>query len=209
MAGRSRYSLGDKEAGIQDGVLENKLGIRHQSELDDAETILFSDAYKHFFDLHAQGKLTLDLSLLFHIHEYFLSPLYAWAGKIRSVEIAKGGTRFASASHIADSLHVFEKTFRQKIPTHKKTKQQIAQCLAVIHCELNAIHPFREGNGRTIRLFLDLLAAQAGFNPIEWDKRTQKAYIQACADGMLQEYSAMAKIIYAGLKKQNGSLQGA
>lgn len=132
MAGPSRYSLNDEEAGVTDGVLKNKLGIRDQKELDDAETLLFSDAYEYFFDLLAKDRLEFNIS--------------------------------------------------------------------IIHSELNAIHPFREGNGRTIRLFLDLLAVRAGYNPIDWSKYQSK-YIVACVEGMIRNYDPMEKIIYAGLTK--------
>lgn len=71
--------------------------------------------------------------------------------------------------------------------------------MAIIHCEFNAIHPFREGNGRTIRLFLDLIVVKSGFNPIDYSKSGQREYINACKTGMRQDYTKMKKVIKKGL----------
>jgi len=202
MAEHSRYSVSDEESGIEGEILKNKPGIQIQTALDDAETHLFSDTYEHFFDLLSKGKLMFDLPLLFQIHKYFFAPLYFWAGKIRTVDISKNGMLFASVVHIDRSLKEFESLLKLHSPKEKDTRKKTAQNLAIIHCELNAIHPFREGNGRTIRLFLDLLAVKAGYSPIDWSRRTQKEYIRACVDGMAKKYSRMEKIVYAGLTRK-------
>ncbi len=119
----SRYSTGGDEA----DVTKNKLGITDLKVLGNAETVLLSDAYKHFFKLLHEAKLKLELKLLFEIHEYFLGHLYTWAGKIRTV---------------------------------------------------NVIHPFREGNGRTLRLFLDLLTVNAGYEVVSFKKIPNKEFIE-------------------------------
>ena len=72
----------------------------------------------------------------------------------------------------------------------------------MIHNEFNVIHPFREGNGRTIRLFLDLLAAHLNYDPIDWSKNSHNNYIEACIEGMTGNHTKMIKIIRKGLKKQ-------
>lgn len=71
--------------------------------------------------------------------------------------------------------------------------------MAIIHNEFNAVHPFREGNGRTIRLFLDLMVADLGFRPVDW---SAKDYMDACQRGMSQDHSMMAKIIYRDISKK-------
>lgn len=201
MAGRSRYNVSDAETGFDDGVLRNKLGIRRQAELDDAETVLLSDSYSHFFDLQSQGKLTYDVALLFGIHKYFFAPLYSWAGKIRTVSISKDGVLFAPAENIPAAMKELALLVKRCVPSNSSSKRQVAEHLAVVHCEFNAIHPFREGNGRTIRLFLDLLALRAGYSPIDWSTSTQDVYISACIDGMVKEYGSMRKIVYRGLTR--------
>lgn len=203
MAGPSRYSIDKKGTGItKRGILKNKLGIPDQKRLDDTETILLSDAYAHFFDLLAQEKLEVGLSLLFDIHAYFLGPLYSWAGKIRTIDISKDNMLFAPVKHIDSALRHFDSEYKKNIPIPKDKKRIAAKKFAFIHAELNAIHPFREGNGRTIRLFLDLLAVNAGYHPIDWSKKSKKAYITACVQGMAQEYSGLERMIFAGLTKK-------
>ena len=197
MVEHSRYNIGGTEDG---GILKNKLGIEAKEMLEDTETILFADAYKYFFELLEKKNLKFDVKLLFQIHKYSLSPLYAWAGKIRTVELSKGGTLFCTSLHIKRNLDDFEKILEQNKLFQTDKVSTASEKLAVIHCEFNAIHPFREGNGRTIRLFLDLMAVNAGLKPIDYSKSEQKEYIKACMAGMNKDYSIMQKIIRKGLE---------
>lgn len=199
MVAHSRYSVTNDESGIDGDVLKNKLGIRSQAELDDAETVLLSDAYNHFFDLLTKDELIFDVGLLFRIHKYFLEPLYSWAGKTRTVSISKGDVLFAPVEYIPNALETFGALLARYVTTKFESKRKIASGLAVLHCELNAIHPFREGNGRAIRLFLDLLAVRAECNPIDWSVKTHDEYNHACIDGMSQKYSRMERVIFSGL----------
>lgn len=199
MAEHSRYNVGGQEYG---GVLKNKLNISDQKTLEDTETILFSDAYKHFFELLEKSKPKFDVKFIFQIHKYSLSTLYEWAGKTRNVEISKGGVLFCATSQIEKNLNLFEKILSQNLPETADTKETIVEKLAIIHFEFNAIHPFREGNGRAIRLFLDLLVVSNGFNLIDYSKSSKENYIKACIAGMSKDYSKMQKIITMGLLTQ-------
>lgn len=200
MGGASRYSTGGDEGDI----LKNKLGIKGVKELEDAETVLLTDAYAHFLELLSKGKFIINLGLIFDLHEYFLGPLYTWAGKIRTVNISKDGTLFAPAQHIESALRQFEPDFEKNKPRAADSKKEIAKKLAFIHCELNVIHPFREGNGRTLRLLLDLLTVQAGYEPIDFTKISDETYIKACQRGMLQNYRLMEKIYLSLLSQTTG-----
>jgi len=194
MAGVSRYNAGGDEADI----LKNKLGITDPNELGDFETILLTDSYEHFLDLLSQNKVKLDLNLFFAIHKYFLEPLYSWAGKIRTVNISKENTAFASAQNIEASLKQLSLEFEANKPNPNDSKATLAEKLAFLHCELNAIHPFREGNGRTIRLFLDLLTIHAGYEAVDFKSIPDEEYLNACKAGMLQNYEPM-EVIYSKL----------
>ncbi len=196
MDGRSRYNVGGEEAENEDGILPNKLGIKTQEGLDDAETVLLKDAYSHFSEKIEQRKISFDLSLLFEMHRYFLETLYPWAGKLRSSNISKDGVLFAAAMFLESAVGNFGKILLDNIPTEDDSKKIAAQKIALIHNEFNAIHPFREGNGRTIRLFLDMLAVSIGYTPIDWDT---EAYMPACQKGLLGDHSKMAHLIYRGL----------
>lgn len=196
MAEHSRYNVGGQEDG---GVLKNNLNIKDQKTLEDTETILFFDAYKHFFELLEKGKLQFDVKFIFQIHKYSLETLYQWAGKTRTVEISKDGVLFCASSQIEKNLKLFEKILNKNLPEPTDTKEIIIKKLAIIHCEFNAIHPFREGNGRTIRLFLDLLVVSNGFNLIDYSKSSKENYIKACITGMRKDYSKMQETISKGL----------
>lgn len=196
MAGHSRYSVDGSDEGE---ILKNKLSINDRVILEDAETLLLSDTYNYFFEILRNEKLKFTSKLLFSIHRYFLETLYDWAGKIRTVDISKNGVLFCAAPHIEKELADFDVSMKKVFPPEKCTKQEVSHILSIIHCELNAIHPFREGNGRTIRLFLDLMAASLGFDVIGFEKTSKENYIKACKLGMLREYGEMAKIIKKGL----------
>jgi len=200
MAEPSRYKVGGDEIAT-DGVLKNKLNITDQATLEDTETILLQDTYTNFFKLLEENKLDFNIKLLFKINEYFLEPLYSWAGKIRAVEISKDNVMFCASSQIQKELVIFGKQLVKNIPDQNDSQKLISEKLAFIHCELNAIHPFREGNGRSIRLFLDLLAVNTGFSIIDFKKTSQIDYIAACIGCMQKDYSKMQKIIYKGLKR--------
>jgi|TARA_Y100000310_G_scaffold266048_1_gene277346 cell filamentation protein len=149
-----------------------------------------------------KGEIKFNLSLLFDIHKYFLNTLYSWAGKIREVDISKDNMLFASSRYINSSLKEFKKILKKNIPKQSDDKKTIAQKLALIHSELNAIHPFRDGNGRIIRLFLDLLALHSGYEMIDYSKSSKQGYINACIDGMVKDNKKMEIILYNGLKRQ-------
>ena len=197
MAEPSRYSVG----GDEENILKNKLGIADIKTLEDTEILLLSDAYKHFFKKLELNEFTFDLELIFGIHKFFLAPLYTWAGRIRTVEISKDGILFAPSSQIKKTLKGFEKLLKENLPNSGNTKKDVAKKLAVIHCEFNAIHPFREGNGRTIRLFLDLMAIKTGFGIIDFGKSKKDSYIFACIAGMQKNYGPMESLFHKGLEK--------
>ena len=204
MAGVSRYNAGGDEADI----LKNKLGIKDPKELEDLETLLLTDAYEHFLQLLGENNLKLNLDLLFELHNYFLGTLYTWAGKIRTVNISKGDAFFAPAQNIESALQQFKSEFEKNKPTAKDSKEEIAKKLALIHCELNVIHPFREGNGRTLRLFLDLLTLNVDYEGVDFKKIPNEEFIDACKYGMLQNYEPMENIYMRLLRKTTNHAVG-
>ena len=201
MAGRSRYNVSAQGAGMKDGVLKNKLSLTDQQTLDDAETLLLADTYQYFFNRLEQEGLIFSMELFLEIHQYFLGTLYPWAGKLRKVNISKDNTLFATPEYLPTSFEKFGKELLLLVPATHDKKEDAAQKLAIIHNELNALHPFREGNGRAIRLFLDLLAANVGYTPIDWQKIEADTYFDACKQGMVRNHDPLKKLIYKGLRK--------
>lgn len=198
MVVHSRYSTDGDEADIT----RNKLGITDPKELGDAETVLLTDSYTHFFGVLDKGKIDLKLSLLFELHKHFLGTLYGWAGKVRTVNISKGTMLFMPPHLIEKALKDFSIEFEKNKPHKGDSKREIARKTAFLHCELNVIHPFREGNGRTIRLFIDLLLEDCGYQGLDFTHVSEESYITACRKGTLKDYQPMEKIFYRLLKKK-------
>ncbi len=198
MVAASRYNVGGDEADIT----KNRLGITDLKELGDTETVLLTDAYDYFFCLLYGGNLDLKLHSLFDIHRYFLGTLYTWAGKMRTVNISKGTMLFTPPERIDQALKDFEVEFEKNRPMEIDSKKEIVGKIAFLHCELNVIHPFREGNGRTIRLFIDLLLESCGYQGLDFREVSEVDYITACRKGTLKDYKPMEKIFFQLLKKK-------
>jgi cell filamentation protein len=102
------------------------------------------------------------------IHEYLFGGLYDFAGKIRTVDISKGGFRFASHLYLVNSLEAIE-----LMP--ETTFEEIVKK----YVEMNIAHPFREGNGRATRIWLDLILKKNLRKCIDWHKIDKEKYLSA------------------------------
>lgn len=139
-------------------VLINLLDIRDQSELDEVELALFLT--------RADEPLPageLDYPHYCGLHRHLFQDVYAWAGRPRTIRIGKGGNWFCYPEHIATEMaRVFgELGNTDRLPDLDSVG--FAGHAAHIVAEINAVHPFREGNGRTQLTFLAMLAEHAGF----------------------------------------------
>jgi cell filamentation protein len=139
------------------------------------------------------------------LHRQWLGKVYPWAGEYRQVNISKGGFAFAMAAQVPHLMAGLEKTvLAAYTPCHFVESEKVVEALAVTHCELVLIHPFREGNGRLSRLLATLMALQAGlplldFSGIRGKKR--EAYFAAVQAGMSRDYAPMEAIFRAVLAK--------
>ena len=143
----------------KNGVLHNLANIVNERILIAFESLKVSKRVEELYENPLKIK---NSSSLLDIHRYLFQEVYTWAGQVRTVNISKDGKpffdgeRFSLAFQYIDSLIV---EFR-KIKTNNK--QEISQKLAEILDNINYLHPFREGNGRTQREFLRLLALEKG-----------------------------------------------
>ena len=140
-----------------------------------------------------------DLAYLQGIHHGLFNRVYNWAGKIRTVDISKGQSQFAMQGFIVPSAN---KLFSQ-LATEQHLKgldeTNFAQRAAHYLGEINALHPFREGNGRTQRVFISQLAHEAGYS-LSWKHVSQKQMIQASiASHMELDNGPLAELIRNGL----------
>jgi fido (protein-threonine AMPylation protein) len=113
------------------------------------------------------------------IHRHLFQDVYAWAGKVRTVRISKGESTFCYPEHIDQEMAKLFKALRQTGHLRGTSPQDFAKQAAHFLAELNAIHPFREGNGRTQLTFLTLLADRAGHSPRPGENES-RAYHAGC-----------------------------
>lgn len=157
----SRYDASDIYAYPGTTVLRNKLNIRDQSELDAFEADVTALRMLELLDTPVQG--CFDLVHLCSIHHHVFQDVYEWAGQLRTVDISRGSSRFAHASLIEGYLGAGLSQLAHENWLRGLPPDRMAERLAHYMGEINATHPFREGNGRAQRLFCAQLAEQAGY----------------------------------------------
>lgn len=150
-------------------ILENKLGITHQIELAKAEERISKQKAKQLFDsgdIH-QVEVGTFAGLAF-IHAYLFGDIYPFAGKIRDVNIAKGNFRFAPVMYLEASLKHIE-----------AMPQSSFEHIIEKYVEMNVAHPFREGNGRATRIWLDLILKKELQQVVDWNRVDKEDYLSA------------------------------
>lgn len=142
-------------------VLKNKLGITDADELFEVEKELTSIRLQELEMEPVNGDFSFQH--LRKIHKYIFQDIYDWAGEIRTVEIGKGNL-FCTTSCIHEySESLFAKYFKQCYSV-KDNIRDFINALAINYGDLNALHPFREGNGRAQREFARLLCLECGYD---------------------------------------------
>ncbi len=143
-----------------------KTGIlRNLQDIEDPDVLLFVESgavTKRLQELDENPIKIKGIDSLFEIHRHLFQDIYVWAGKKRIVEISKDGKQFFPTSHFDNALRYIDQLIAEfkKIP--KNNNKQLAEKLAEILDNVNYLHPFREGNGRTQREFLRLLSLEKG-----------------------------------------------
>lgn len=150
-------------------TLENKLGITSSAELATQEERLSKKRALELFESGMLHKLEAGtFKTLQTIHKQLFMDIYDFAGKVRSVNIAKGGFRFVPAMYLLDALIQIE---RMPQSTFDKIIEK--------YVEMNVAHPFREGNGRSTRIWLDLILKKELQLVIDWSKVNKEDYLSA------------------------------
>lgn len=180
-------------------VLKNKLGIRDIGELGRMEKRLTMLRILELVDKPIQGNF--DLKHLQAIHKYIFQDVYEWAGKIRKVDIAKGNL-FCNVKFIeSQAEEIFGKL---KAEEHLKglDEGEISARLAYYFSEINALHPFREGNGRCQREFIRTVAFHAGY-VINFANASREEMLRASEDSFLCDYRRMEQLFAKCVRKRN------
>lgn len=139
--------------------------LRNLQDIEDPDVLLFVESgavTKRLQELDENPIKIKGIDSLFEIHRHLFQDIYVWAGKKRIVEISKDGKQFFPTSHFDNALRYIDQLIAEfkKIP--KNNNKQLAEKLAEILDNVNYLHPFREGNGRTQREFLRLLSLEKG-----------------------------------------------
>lgn len=154
-------------------VLKNIPGIRDQATLDDFETVMTAQRSDEPLP---SGKLSVTHYRA--VHQHLFQDIFAWAGRFRTVRIGKSGSAFCYPEHIAREMRSAFAKLAKKRHLQGVDRKTFATEAAAFLSTLNAIHPFREGNGRTQTTFLVLLAARAG-HPLDLEKLEPEAFLKA------------------------------
>lgn len=150
-------------------VLENKLGITDSAELARQEEKISKKKALELFEKGILNSLeTGTFESLSKIHKYLFDEIYEFAGEIRNVNIAKGNFRFAPVMYLKQALEHID-----KMP--QSTYEEIIKK----YVEMNAAHPFREGNGRSTRIWLDLILKKEINKVVDWSKVDKEDYLLA------------------------------
>lgn len=150
-------------------ALQNKLGITDSSELARAEEKISKQKALELFESGLLGSMEAGtFESLAKIHEYLFSEIYDFAGKMRTVNIAKGSFRFAPVMYLDAALQNIS-----KMP--QSTFDEIIEK----YVEMNVAHPFREGNGRSTRIWLDAILKKELGLVVDWSRVDKEDYLLA------------------------------
>jgi len=168
------YTYTDPKTGI----------LRNLADITDPDVLLFFESgavAKRIQELYEKPIKIKGADNLLSIHRHLFQDVYSWAGERRKVEISKAGKQFFSTTHFDNAFRFIETLISDYKKISKEDKLLIAEKLAEILDNINYLHPFREGNGRTQREFLRLLASGKGLtlnlNPPD-NKNVYDQYMQ-------------------------------
>ena len=150
-------------------TLENKLGINDALELAHEEERLTKKRALELFDKNILDSFEVGtFTGLKDIHAYLFQDVYSFAGKIRTVNIAKGHFRFAPVLYLKEALNSID-----------KMPQDTYEHIIEKYVEMNVAHPFREGNGRSTRIWLDAIMKKELGKVVDWSKIDKEDYLLA------------------------------
>lgn len=158
-------------------ILENKLDITDQIELVRAEEKISKQKAGQMFDSGDIKKINVGtFEGLAFIHAYLFGDIYDFAGKIRKVNLAKGHFRFAPVMYLEPSLKHID-----------KMPQNNYEEIIEKYVEMNIAHPFREGNGRATRIWLDLILKKEIQRVVDWNRVDKEEYLSAMQRSVVKD----------------------
>ena len=150
-------------------ILKNKLGIENQMELAKEEEKITKIKAKELFEKRKLDTFEVGtFKGLAQIHKYLFEDIYDFAGKIRRENISKSNFRFASVMYLEEALRKID-----------KMPQTNFDEIIEKYVEMNIAHPFREGNGRSMRIWLDMILKKEISKVVDWSKVKKEDYLLA------------------------------
>lgn len=150
-------------------MLENKLGITNQLELNRVEERVSKENAKRLYDSRDIDKVEVGtFKGLSYIHNYLFEDIYEFAGKVRSKNISKGNFRFAPVIYLEVALEHIDKMPQRNLDE-----------IVAKYVEMNIAHPFSEGNGRATRIWLDLILKKELKQVVDWNLINKEDYLSA------------------------------
>jgi len=158
-------------------VLENRLNLTNQVELSKAEEKISKQKAKRLFETGEIDRIKAGtFAGLAQIHKFLFEDIYDFAGKIRDVNIAKGNFRFAPLMYLPQALEHID-----------KMPQGNFDEIIEKYVEMNVAHPFREGNGRATRIWLDLILKKEIRKVIDWNLVDKEEYLSAMERSVVKD----------------------
>ena len=150
-------------------MLDNKLGITNEIELSKEEERITKIKALELFDSGKTNEFEVGtFKGLADIHHYLFSDVYDFAGKVRNVNLTKGNFRFAPVMYLEDALNKIDNMPQDNFNNIVKK-----------YIEMNVAHPFREGNGRSTRIWLDMILKKEIGKVVDWSKVDKEDYLSA------------------------------
>ena len=172
-------------------ALENRLGITDSAELARTEEKISKQKALKLFETGILDTLTPGTSeTLCAIHKYLFEDIYDFAGKIREVNIAKGNFRFVPLMYLCSGLENID-----------KMPQSSFDEIIEKYVEMNIAHPFMEGNGRTMRIWLDMILKKNLKRVVDWRNVDKYLYLQAMERSPINDLE-LRTLLYQALTDQ-------
>lgn len=182
------------------GLLKNLLNISDYEVLLFVESSAVSKRLQELFKNPIKIKGT---SSLLEIHHYLFQDIYAWAGKVRTVNISKDGKPFFDGERFSSAFQYIDSLIEEYRTIDPSNFAEIAKALASILDHVNFLHPFREGNGRTQREFIRLLALEKeltlNLNPAD-NTTVYNQYMQGTINGDIE---LLSQLIFEQINNSN------
>ena len=202
MANNYQYLDSNQKYSNENGVLYNLADIQDEKILVLYESLQVTKRVEELFDNPIKIK---DSNSLLKIHKHLFQDVYEWAGQVRTVNISKDGKPFFAGERFNVAFQYVDNLILEYRTIKKTDRKEIANNLAEILDNINYLHPFREGNGRTQREFLRVLALEKGLtlnlNPPD-NKNVYERYMKGAIES---DVKILTELILELIEKKNGT----